>query len=970
MQWKSFIQTRNKGGLRRRLLLTGLTLLGAALILNTLAGFYYTRHLIIRSTGQLQQEIATRVALEIEEFMGDRLTRLSDFAAAASLRGFGSEHQSRLALLLLKTDRSFRELAVLDERGREMLKVSGTEIRSAGELADRSGSEEFKRAMRGEMYISPVHTPDAAEPYVTLSVPIQRGLRQPDGVVTGTTNLNILWNVVKNIHFGQAGYAFLVDGSGNLIAHRDASLVLQRVNLNALPEVQEFLRNPEMADNAPAAVGPGIRGEEVLSTHAPVRKLGWAVILAEPAAVALSELKTVQRYALLLLAVGLLLGGFIISWAANRITRPILKLHEGAQLIGAGSLDHRAEIKSGDEIEELSQGFNKMALELKNSYATLEQKVTQRTQEVSALYDVTTAVNKSLDVQSILDAVIAKITEIFHFEATRIFLYDEATDQLELRASFEADPKYFRGTRGFKRGQGIVGRVAESGEALIFEDVWTDPRYAALSKSKALQTAMRHFFSAFPIRNQSHVFGVVTFNGEAPRKLTVDEIRLLTSMAEHLGVAVERANLFGQVQTRSQHLAVLNEIGAAVSHSLNLEIILGEAVGKIVEALSFDACWIYILDPSEQCLRLRAHTGLSAEVAASLDRCQVAVGITGKILETGQRLVFEDLLNDPLYQKITSGTKVAALGFQSSAGFPIGANNEIKGVLHVVNSLRHHFTPDEVQLLEAIAHSIGVAIENARLFVELEDKTFELGKANEELQEATRAKSEFIAAMSHELRTPLHIIIGHSDLARDGTFGAVTDGQQAAMQKISRNARVLLKMINDVLALSRSEARKMSLDVTTVEVQEVIEQAQTHVEQINRDHHLEVSWDIDENIPPLVTDPIKLEEILQNLIGNAFKFTPKGRIEVRVRDLPAKGRVEFTVADTGIGIEADDLGRIFEEFEQVKEPGSGRNGGVGLGLSIVKKYLDLMQGDIQVESEPGRGSKFTFSIPRSVSLHS
>ena len=971
MQWKDFIGARSpKGGLRRRLLLAGLSLLGAALILNTMAGSYYTRHLILRSSAQLQGEIATRVALEIEEFMGDRFTRLADFAASISLHGFGSDEQKQLAALLLKNERSFEQIAILDERGREALKVTETEIQRSWELSDQSESQEFKRAIRGERYIGPVYMPDGAEPYVTLSMPIQVGSGKISGIVIGTTRLKVLWDVVKNIHFGQAGYAYVVDGTGTLIAYRDTSLVLERRDLSALPEVREFLRKPALADDTPAAISRGINGEDVLSTHAPVKKLGWAVVLAEPAAVVLSEVTTVQWYAFLLLGMGLLLGGLGISWAANRITQPILELHRGVRLIGAGSLDHKVEIESGDEIQELAEGFNKMALELKNFYATQEQKVDQRTREVAALYDVTTALNKSLDVQSILSAVIAKITEIFHFEATRIFLFNEAMNELEMRASFEAGLKYFRGTRGFKRGQGIVGHVANSGEALIFEDVWTDARYAALSKTKALQNAQRHFFAAFPVKNQSHVFGVMTFNGEAPRKLTGDEIRLITSMAEQVAVAVERARLFGRVQTRSQDLTVLNEIGAAVSHSLDLEVILSDAVKKVVEILSFDACWIYILEPSEPCLRLRAQTGLSAETAQSMERRPVKKGITGMIFETGQPLVSEDLANDPLYQKISSASKVAELGFKSSAGFPVEANHEIQGVLHVVSHSRHQFTAEELQLLEGIAHTIGVAVENARLFTEVKEKTLKLEKANEELRDATRAKSEFIAAMSHELRSPLHIIIGHSDLTWDGTFGAVNEQQQAAMRKISRNGRVLLKMINDVLMLSRIEAKKMSLDVATVEIEDVIEQAQTYVEQLKREHHLEVSWHIDQNIPPVLTDPIKLEEILHNLIGNAFKYTSNGSIEVRVRDLPDKGRVEFSVADTGVGIDPVNLSRIFEEFEQVKEPGGGRNGGVGLGLSIVKKYVELMQGDIRVESEPGQGSKFTFSIPRSVSLDS
>jgi signal transduction histidine kinase len=257
-------------------------------------------------------------------------------------------------------------------------------------------------------------------------------------------------------------------------------------------------------------------------------------------------------------------------------------------------------------------------------------------------------------------------------------------------------------------------------------------------------------------------------------------------------------------------------------------------------------------------------------------------------------------------------------------------------------------------------------VENARLFAEVKQTTSELEKTNQELLDATRAKSEFISAMSHELRTPLHVIIGNADLAQDEFFGPLNADQKTALQKILRNSHVLLKMINDVLSLSRIEARKMSLDLATVEVEELIEHARHQVEQINRDGRLWVNWHIDENVPPVTTDPIKLEEILQNLIGNACKFTPKGQIDVRVRTLMDRDPVQFSVTDTGIGIEAEDVRRIFQEFEQIKEAHTGQFDGVGLGLSIVKRYLDLLDGEIRVESQPGQRSIFTFSIPRSM----
>jgi signal transduction histidine kinase len=175
-------------------------------------------------------------------------------------------------------------------------------------------------------------------------------------------------------------------------------------------------------------------------------------------------------------------------------------------------------------------------------------------------------------------------------------------------------------------------------------------------------------------------------------------------------------------------------------------------------------------------------------------------------------------------------------------------------------------------------------------------------------------------------------------------------------------------MINDLLKLSRLEAKRMALEPAEIDIAEVLQHARDQVAQLNRDGHLEIGWHIDDGLPRLFTDAVKLEEILHNLIGNAFKFTSTGRIDVSVHDRPERLMVEFSVADTGIGIPLEDRDRVFEKFEQVKSPGRTKNDGVGLGLSIVKKYLDLMQGGIRVDGAPGRGAKFTFWLPYSVPL--
>lgn len=956
------LSQRKRRSITSRLMFWGLILLGSALLLNTVAGLFYTRKQIYTATGRLQRQTATSMAGRIRASIERKLERLEDTARGMSLQSTAGAEGKVVALWLLKSDRTFAEISILNPSGAEVAKASEGRISGREDLRDQSRSEAFIEAKAGSTYIGSVENLENREPYITLAVPLHFDGKF-SGVLTARTSLSLLWDfVIRNAISGRTS-AYLIDESGRVIATHDGPSLFTAAATAKLGAVGRFLVSPS-EDPMPGDEGIGLTGERVLSTYAPVPQSSWAVVVEEPAGLALADVERLNRDAVIVLVVGLLFGGAMLLWISRKITEPIQDLSAGARMIASGNLEHRVTIRTGDEIEELANEFNGMTEALQQSRATLEQQVRQRTREVSALYEVSTAVHKSLDLRSILNEVIAKTTAIFSFQAARIFLWNESAGELEIRASFENQPNSFAGSRTFKLGQGMVGLVAQSGEPLIFEDVWTDSRYAELSPTKRLQVSDRHFFAAFPIKAQSTVCGVLVFHGDSPRKLTTDESRLLVSMTEHLAVAIEKANLFEQVRSRSQHLAVLNSITAAVTHSLDFESVLDRAVKEIVGKFSFDACWIYIVDERRGSLCLKAHQGLPADALKGMETRPLTGSLSSRVFETRSRLIFEDLQTNALYARISDKKKLASLGYRASAGFPIEGGNRINGVLHVAVRARHHFAVDELQLLESVAQSIGVAVENARLFAEVKEKTSELAKANEELRGATRAKSEFIAAMSHELRTPLHIIIGHSDLTRDGTFGTVTTQQQNVMRKIARNARVLLKMVENVLTLSRLDAKKMSLELETVVITDVLEEVQTHIEHINRDHHLDVVWRVDERITPVVTDPIKLEEILQNLIGNAFKFTREGQIAVEVRDLPDQRRVQFIVSDTGIGIQAANLERIFEDFEQVDaNHGDENHRGAGLGLSIVRKYLDLMCGAIHVESEPEQGTRFTFWIP-------
>lgn len=366
-------------GIRRRLLIWGLSLFGIALTAVVVASYSYTLKQIEQDAAELQAEIASVTADRTRAFVRRKIERFSDIAAAVSLYDLGSKEQQLLVSLLVRKDGSFTDASIIDARGMEVLKVSDRRVYFPSDLADQSKSAKFNKAIKGENYISRVYTSDKSQPYVTLAIPLWGTAQSIVGVMSAEADLSFLWEAIGEIRFGTAGYAYLIDQHGNLIAHKDPQLVLQKMNLREAGGVEKFLRNPTRSDPSPAHQGRGLMDTPVLSTYAPLPELGWAVILEEPLDAALANVEKLKRYAMALLAISLFVGAAVITWVSGRMTGPIRELHEGAKTIGSGNLDYRVNIGTGDEIEWLGDEFNKMAAELKASYATLEQKVKDKT---------------------------------------------------------------------------------------------------------------------------------------------------------------------------------------------------------------------------------------------------------------------------------------------------------------------------------------------------------------------------------------------------------------------------------------------------------------------------------------------------------------------------------------------------------------------------------------------------------------
>ncbi|HEY7316888.1 MAG TPA: ATP-binding protein, partial [Candidatus Binatia bacterium] len=306
-----------------------------------------------------------------------------------------------------------------------------------------------------------------------------------------------------------------------------------------------------------------------------------------------------------------------------------------------------------------------------------------------------------------------------------------------------------------------------------------------------------------------------------------------------------------------------------------------------------------------------------------------------------------------------TGTKIRAifarLGYRSILALPLLREGRILGALTVWRKQAGSFSAEVINLLQTFATQSALAIQNARLFREIEEKSKQIEAAN-------RHKSEFLANMSHELRTPLNAIIGFSEVLQERLFGELNEKQAEYTDDILTSGRHLLSLINEILDLSKVEAGRMELELATFDLPLAIENARTFVRERATKHGINLDVTIDERLGDFVGDERKIKQVLLNLLSNAVKFTPEGgRIGIKARQ--ADGSVEISVSDTGIGIAPEDQAKIFEEFRQVGGDYAHKTEGTGLGLTLAKKFVELHGGRIWVESEVGKGSIFRFSLP-------
>ena len=473
-----------------------------------------------------------------------------------------------------------------------------------------------------------------------------------------------------------------------------------------------------------------------------------------------------------------------------------------------------------------------------------------------------------------------------------------------------------------------------------------------------------------PLMRESVAIGAILIRRTEVRPFLEKQIKLLETFADQAVIAIENVRLFKELQERTRELVesveemkALSEVGQTVSSSLDLETVLETIVARAVDLSGTDCGVIYEYDETAQEFNLRASYRMEAEAVEALKaaRIRLGEGATGQAASTRAPVQIPDSTQDTSRTVSRVRPVLNRLGYHSLLTVPILREQEIMGGLTVWRRQVGEFEPEVVNLLQTFATQSALAIQNARLFREIEDKSRQIEAAN-------RHKSEFLANMSHELRTPLNAIIGFSEVLGERLFGELNEKQAEYTDDILSSGRHLLSLINEILDLSKVEAGRMELELATFDLPLAIDNARTFVRERATKHGINLDVTVDERLGDFVGDESKIKQILLNLLSNAVKFTPEGgRIGIKARQ--ADGSVEISVSDTGIGIAPEDQAKIFEEFRQVGGDYAHKREGTGLGLTLAKKFVELHGGKIWVESEVGKGSTFTFTLPEKPMPH-
>jgi GAF domain-containing protein len=568
------------------------------------------------------------------------------------------------------------------------------------------------------------------------------------------------------------------------------------------------------------------------------------------------------------------------------------------------------------------------------------------------------------EVQPVFDAIVDNAIRLFGAWTASAFQSDgELVHLIATRGGLPGSVEYLRGGSPWPIHEaGIVAGCIEDRALVHIADTESDPPVGRAIRHLARARGWRSVLAA-PMLREGLPIGVIAITRAEAGSFSAAEIELLQTFADQAVIAIENARLLGELRARTgeltrsvEELTALSDVSRALGSTLDLDVVLQTIVTRASQLAGADACSVFEYDEATEAFQLRATDNLDAEVVSLARQTPVrkGEGVQGRMAVTRQPVQVADITAEDAYRGPLRDVLVRT-GTRAVLAIPMLRESELIGGFTVNKRTPGEFSPAVIELLTTFATQSALAIQNARLFREIADKS-------RQLEVASQHKSEFLANMSHELRTPLNAIIGFSEVLSERMFGDLNDKQAEYLRDIYASGQHLLSLINDILDLSKIEAGRMELEPSEFDLPSTVDHALTLVRERAGRRGITLERDIDDGVGLIRGDERKVKQALLNLLSNAIKFTPEGgRIDVRVA--VNEDRVEISVADTGVGIAPEDQEAIFEEFRQVGTADKNIEG-TGLGLALSRKFVELHGGRIWVTSEVGRGATFTFTLPR------
>ncbi len=634
-------------------------------------------------------------------------------------------------------------------------------------------------------------------------------------------------------------------------------------------------------------------------------------------------------------------------------------------LLGVIGIYNRAARAFTDKQIALLQNFAAQAV-IAMENARLITELRQRTRDLqesleyqTATSDVLKVISRSaFELEPVLKTVVETAARLCLAEKAIIYRHENGAYRYAV--GYGNDPEYEQIERDtpIYPGQGtLIGRMALEKRTVQIADAWSDPLYEF--KDQARSGNVRTMIGV-PLIRDGAVGGAIALARGVLEPFTEKQIELVTVFAHQAVIAIENARLFNELRARTAELGrsvdelkMLSEVGQAVSSTLDLRAVLSTILTRSVGLAGAEAGVIYGYSRAQRAFRFVEAAGYSEAMVREVRELDIPENMTGM----GEAIARRAPLHIPDLRERTSNPlrdQALGAGFRSVLIVPLVGPERILGALVLQRRATGEFPPETVRLMQTLASQSVLAIQNARLFREIADKS-------EQLALASQHKSQFLANMSHELRTPLNAILGYAELLVDGIYGQLPERPRGVLERIQNNGTHLLALINDVLDLAKIEAGQLTLTLEDYSLPEAVRSVVIATEPLASSKGLKFTAAIADDLPTAHGDARRMSQVLMNLVGNAIKFTDQGEVEIRATT--EKGQFVLTVRDTGPGIADADQERIFGEFQQIDNSNTRKKGGTGLGLAISKRMVEMQGGTISVDSVLGKGSTFRVVLP-------